>query len=506
MNRPRIAICGIHIESSTFSPQMTTAAEFTVLRGDDLLRRYPWITRSPIPGAEHAEDVGEEPDIPLVREWSEAIEWVPVLHCGALPGGPVELGAYQAWRADIVDGLRGAGHLDGIFFDIHGAMSVPGIDDVEGDLIRAIREVVGPSVVVSTSMDLHGNVSQALFEGCDLLTCYRMAPHEDAWISRERAARNLCELLISDAPKPHKALVHVPVLLPGEMTSTRIEPAKSLYGRIPEVEGRAGILDAAIWIGFAWADEPRNKAAIVVTGTDAQAVEEAALELGREFWKVHDEFVFVAPTDSYPSALDTAIASDKRPFVLSDSGDNPGAGGADDVTVTLAELLGRPEVRDGSVTALLASIVDPAAVQVCAEVGVNGDVEVEVGGHLDSREPGPQDVVGVVENLVEDPRGGLTTVIRSGGLTIIVTSQRNQYTTNEQFRRLGLDPRDFDVVTVKIGYLEPDLFELAADWILTLTPGGVDQDLVRLGHHRIDRPMYPFDPDMADPELRVITG
>ncbi|WCC79963.1 M81 family metallopeptidase [Cutibacterium equinum] len=503
---PRVAICGIHIESSTFTPHMTTAADFTVLRADDLLQRYPWITHSPIPGAEHAEAVGEDLSIPLVREWSEAVEWVPVLHCGALPGGPVEPTAYSAWREEIVDGLREAGHLDGILFDIHGAMSVPGVDDAEGDLIRAIREVVGPEVMVSASMDLHGNVSRALFENCDLLTCYRMAPHEDAWICRERAARNLCELLISDSPKPHKALVHVPVLLPGEMTSTRIEPAKSLYGRIPEVEQRQGILDAAIWIGFAWADEPRNKAAIVVTGTDAHAVEEAALELGREFWKVHSDFVFVAPTDSYPSALDAAIASDKRPFLLSDSGDNPGAGGADDVTVTLAELLGRPEIQDGPVTALLASIVDPAAVAACAEVGVNGHVDIEVGGHLDSREPGPQRVVGVVENLVDDPRGGLTAVVRSGGLTVIVTTKRNQYTTNEQFHRLGMDPRDFDVVTVKIGYLEPDIFDLAADWILTLTPGGVDQDLVRLGHRRIDRPMYPFDPDMADPQLIIVTG
>ncbi len=54
---------------------------------------------------------------------------------------------------------------------------------------------------------------------------------------------------------------------------------------------------------------------------------------------------------------------------------------------------------------------------------------------------------------------------------------------------------------VKIGYLEPELYDMAADWLLALTPGGVDQDLLRLGHHRIDRPMFPFDPDMADPDL-----
>ena len=38
---------------------------------------------------------------------------------------------------------------------------------------------------------------------------------------------------------------------------------------------------------------------------------------------------------------------------------------------------------------------------------------------------------------------------------------------------------------------------------MALTPGGVDQDLIRLGHHKIDRPMFPFDSDMADPDLHA---
>ncbi|NED81369.1 microcystin degradation protein MlrC, partial [Streptomyces sp. SID11233] len=66
---------------------------------------------------------------------------------------------------------------------------------------------------------------------------------------------------------------------------------------------------------------------------------------------------------------------------------------------------------------------------------------------------------------------------------------------------LSLDPRSADIVIVKIGYLEPELFDMSNGWKMALTPGGVDQDLVRLGHHRISRPMFPFDRDMADPDL-----
>lgn len=104
-------------------------------------------------------------------------------------------------------------------------MCVEGIDDVEFELLRRIREVVGPDVVISASMDLHGNVSRELVHQLDLITCYRTAPHVDVVETRERACRNLLDVL-EKGKRPLKAWVPVPILLPGEQTSTRLEPAK----------------------------------------------------------------------------------------------------------------------------------------------------------------------------------------------------------------------------------------------------------------------------------------
>ena len=58
-------------------------------------------------------------------------------------------------------------------------------------------------------------------------------------------------------------------------------------------------------------------------------------------------------------------------------------------------------------------------------------------------------------------------------------------------------------MVVKIGYLEPELYAMKKDWIMALTPGGVDQDLERLPYKRIKRPMFPFDKNMKDPDLSV---
>jgi microcystin degradation protein MlrC len=475
----RIGIAGIAIESSTFSPHRTRLADFTVTRDEALLARYTWM------GA----------------PWTTGVEWVPLLHAVSLPGGAVEPEVYDALEAEIVERARAAGPLDGLFFDIHGAMSVVGRTDAEARLAAAIRAAVGPDTLISASMDLHGNVSRELATAVDLITCYRMAPHEDAWESRERAAYNLVERL-HDGGRPRKAWVQVPVLLPGEKTSTRVEPAKSLYGRIPAVEALPGVVDAAIWVGYAWADEPRCRAAVVVTGDDEEVITAQAQELAEAYWRARADFAFVAPTGSLDECLETALASDARPFLISDSGDNPTAGGAGDVSWTLSRLLVVEELRLGKASAIYASIVDPEAVATAFAAGEGAEVMVRAGGRIDSGPAGPVAVAGTVHSLLaDDAVGGDIAVIRTGGLHVILTSRRKPYHVISDFTALGLSPAETDLVIVKIGYLEPELYDLAADWLLALTPGGVDQDLLRLGHHGVRRPLFPFDPDMADPDL-----
>jgi microcystin degradation protein MlrC len=463
----RIGIAGIAIESSTFSPHRTGMADFRVTRGADLLARYTWTSDS-------------------------AVEWVPLLHAVSLPGGAVLSDVYESLKSEILARLVGAGPLDGLLLDIHGAMSVVGMVDAEADLVAAIRSVAGPDVLISASMDLHGNVSQAFVQHLDLVTCYRMAPHEDAWETRERAARNLVARLRSGG-RPHLAWVQIPVLLPGEKTSTRIEPARSLYGRLAAIEAMDGILDAAIWVGYAWADEPRCQAAVVVTGDDPALVQSTATSLASDYWRVRADFAFVAPTGTLSDCVAQGLASRARPFFISDSGDNPTAGGAGDVSWTLGKLLEYP-----SLSAIYASIVDPAAVSV-ARFG--GRVDLLVGGKIDPGPAGPVRVTGTVWTVREDPVGGTIVVVRAGGVHVVITERRKPYHLVQDFADLDLDPASVDLTVVKIGYLEPELYALARGWLLALTPGGVDQDLHRLGHHRVVRPLFPFDPGMPTPDL-----
>src|SRR5699024_10930090 len=225
-----------------------------------------------------------------------------------------------------------------------GAMGVEGIEDPEGDFITRIRKVVGKETIISTSMDLHGSVSPTLAQHTDLITAFRMAPHEDRWETKRRAIDNLLDRLEYDKGKPqYKALVKVPILLPGEQTSTRVEPGKSLYAKIPELIDQDNMIDVSIWMSFPWSDQPRNTGVVVAYGDQKEDVKQAVETLGKQFWDSREDFDFVAPTLDFDKAIEQAIESDKKPFVLSDMGDNPTAGGAGDVTWTLNELINLPE-------------------------------------------------------------------------------------------------------------------------------------------------------------------
>lgn len=481
---PRVAICGLAIESSTFSPAVTHAEAFRTRTGDEIFSYYPFLAAG-------------SPD-------RERAEWFPTLRGHAIPGGIVTREAYDSLVNKTLEMLKKNLPCDGIFFDIHGAMSVVGLDDPEGDFIVKIRKVVGKEPVISTSMDLHGNVSPRLAKNTDLITCYRMAPHEDALESKQRALENLLDRLESGKGKPkYKAWVPVPILLPGEKTSTRIEPGKSLYAKVPGVANQEGVIDAAIWIGYAWADEPRNHGVVMVTGDDKEKVTKGAEYLAKSFWDVRNDFEFVAPVAMLGECLDKAVASKKHPFIISDMGDNPTAGGAGDVTWTLTEILKRPEFKNENGPSLIyASLPGPELVEKAVKAGVGATVEGVAGGIVDHRYAPPVKLAGKVLAIdTDDPTAKTAVVIQVGSVKAIITQKRKPYHYERDFIRLGLNPRKTDIVVVKIGYLVPELYNMRADWIMALTPGGVDQDLERLGYKRINRPMFPLDKNMAAPDL-----
>ena len=143
-------------------------------------------------------------------------------------------------------------------------------------------------------------------------------------------------------------------------------------------------------------------------------------------------------------------------------------------------------------------------IEKAIEAGEGGKVEEYVGALIDDRYSPPIKLSGTVEKIkYGDIHAETEVVIKSGSVNVIVTKKRKPYHKKADFTDLGLNPNNTNIIIVKIGYLVPELYQMRGDWIMALTPGGVDQDIERLDYKRIKRPMFPFDYEMEKPNLNV---
>lgn len=472
----RLAIAGIHIESSTFSPLRSRQSDFLATRGDEMFTRYPFLAKP---------------------EFAAVIP-VPLVHFRALPGGSVDRGDYEAMKDEILARLDAAGPIDGFYFDVHGAMAVVGLADAEADLLATIRERFDQELPVTCSQDLHGNVSDELVAMVDFITTYRTAPHVDWMETRERAVRMLVDWWLDPRPV-FRARVGISVLVSGEMSSTETQPGRRLYAPLEGESKRPGVMDASLWVGYAWADQARAGATAVVTGTELAAVKQTAEAIAQRYWDARNEFRFIAPAGSVDWCLDQALALNRRGVFLSDAGDNPTAGAAGDVTDTLAALLRRSEFStEGGATAIFASIPDAAAIARCAVVAQGEEISLSLGGKLDPVHGVPLQVTGKLARFSDgDATGGGQAVIQCDGVSIIVTERRKPFHLRRDFTELGLDPLEETVTVVKIGYLEPELRVMASHHWLVLSPGAVAPKLTGIPYEHLTRPMFPHDVEFA---------
>ena len=464
----KIAVAGLHTECSTYNPVLAREADFTVLRGPSMLKSayFDFLTHFPA-------------------------EFITLLHARAIAGGPVEAGIYATWKAEILAGLKAALPLDGVYLAMHGAMYVEGLFDAEGDFIAAVRDTVGPDVLIAVSYDLHGNVSQRIVDSIDIFSTYRTAPHIDIQDTMRRSVTMLVRALRS-GQKPVVGWVPVPVLLPGERTSTQDEPARTFYTTLQAAEDPTGIWDASFQVGYVWADEPRSTACSVVTGVDRAAMTAAAEQLAQNYWDIRDGFVFGTKTGSIDDCVTWALAATTAPVVLAESGDNPTGGGVGDRAEVLAALIAKDAQG-----VIFAGIADKAATDAAYAAGVGTTVALHIGASLDPSST-PVDATAEVVFLREVGEDRLReAVVRIGGIQLVLTARRRPFHNHEDFAVLGLDARQAKIVVVKSGYLSPDLGPIANPSLMALSPGVVDQFVERLERKHKSIPQYPFDKDFA---------
>src|SRR5262249_49504272 len=163
----RIAIGQLWQETNTFNPLPTTRADFEafgVLRGDELLEKLA--------------DVNEPGGfIQSLRAWPERPEIVGLVRLPAWPGGTATAETFSWLLDEILGALAKAGPTDAVLLALHGALVAEGEPDVEGAVLVAVRERIGPKVPLVATLDLHTSLTRRMVGAADALVLYHTAPH-----------------------------------------------------------------------------------------------------------------------------------------------------------------------------------------------------------------------------------------------------------------------------------------------------------------------------------------
>ncbi|MFN4261248.1 MAG: M81 family metallopeptidase [Gemmataceae bacterium] len=499
----KIAIGQLWQETNTFNPLPTTRRdfeEFGVLRGRELV--------------EHMAQTNELGGfIQSLRAWPEQPEIVGLVRLPAWPSGPITADTFTWLEQEMTDALRQAMPVDAVLLALHGALVADNAPDVEGEVLQAVRQLIGPKTPLVATLDLHANVTEAMTRAADALLLYHTAPHVDVFETGQRGAAVLRRILV-EGVRPVVAFQKVPLVVPAERANTE-DPASVSHAfkkRLQEMEAQPNILSAGLATVQPWLDIPDMGSAVVVVGTAEEPTRSFCAEMASSLWQRRRDYLPVLV--SLKQAVREAFENTDGLIVLSDSADATTSGAPGDSTEVLRELL-KFDWRRPALVALVA----PEVVAEAQRRGVGAEWLATLGGKRDTRFSKPLEITVRVERVF-DARFvmsghlsknmsidmGLSAVLRQGDVFIVATSRTGPHFAPELFQTAGLDPFAAAVVIAKSPCGFRAVYQQRAKKIMVVqVPGCAPSDFWRYDYQRIPHPLWPWD-DAGDwqPEPLVL--
>ncbi len=483
----RIAVAEIAQESDSFSPLQADLTDFEAYGlyfGQEVLDRMKGV--GPIGGFIEvaAAEPGEVVLLPIVRAWGSA-------------GGVIKAETLDFFTERFVAGLRTSLPLDAVFLSLHGAAASEQVDDVEGHLLQAARDVVGAGVPIVVALDHHANITQQMIDCADVLVGHETQPHDPPATGR-KAARLLFRMLRGEIC-PSVAWQKIPMIMPQDQFLTSAGPMQQWFDRARSLEQRDGVLDVSPYPMQPWLDVAEGGWSVVVhTDDDPALARQLAKEMADLAWQLREQFWAserVAPGE----AVRRAIAAEAGLVILSDTGDSVYGGAPGDNTCVLQALLDQP-----SDALALVPMVDLEALNAACTAGVGARLTLALGGKVDNVFCKPVTVTGQVAavstGFVVDlhDRGVCdlqrTALLQVGNVWIALLGHRS-FAVNHPilYTHLGIDMADAKIVVLKTA----SNFQFFARWRRELirvdSPGTTQSDLTAFAWRRLPRPIYPLD-------------
>ncbi|MGI9281900.1 MAG: M81 family metallopeptidase [Endozoicomonas sp.] len=315
----RIFTGGIITETNTFSPVPTRYEDFISSRS-----------------ASHSQDLPNECLIEShLQKIADEQQWqlIPSFIAVAEPGGITTRSAYEQLREELLKSLQQSLPVDMVILPLHGAMVAEGYDDCEGDIVRRVRNIVGPDITIGVELDPHCHLTRTLVEQSDLITIYREYPHTDI-LERAGDLLLMCADTVLSKTKPVMALYDCRII---NLYPTTNEPMKSLVEHFKTVSEQPGIITAEMAHCFPYGDVADcGTRILVIADDDKELAIETARQLAEKVFNLRHELLI------QPLTMETAFSRARTepkngsPIVLADLSDNAGGGAPSDSTFALS--------------------------------------------------------------------------------------------------------------------------------------------------------------------------
>jgi microcystin degradation protein MlrC len=485
----RIAVGELKQETNSFVPFTTTLKTFEeqyLYRGSEMLAAFAG-ARLEIPGA-----------LDALREAGATA--VPLLATMAMASGVVERASFEILLGEMLERLRDAGPVDGVFLSLHGAMILEDEPDAEAEIVRRVRGVV-PGTPITVSLDLHGHITAAMLQPDVAYIGYLEFPHIDMYETGHRAARLLIDWIKGEV-HPVMALSKRHMVVSPDSARTTAPPLSDIVAAGRAMEAAGDVLHVSLFPVQPWIDTPDlGFAALVCADGDRAAAQRAADMLAKMAWDRRAEFEpDVTPLDE---AIRIGLSSEGL-TVVSDAGDTPSGGGAADSTAVLAALLHAGADRSGRTT--ICTICDADAAAQAARAGVGVTVTLAV-GHKRSGLGDPLTVTGKVKVISDGSytltgpgangmagEMGLTVVLAIGDIRLNLRSIPHFEWDLGIHTSVGLDPTRAALVFVRSpAHFRASYTAIARRIFIADTPGPTCVNMRRIPFTKVMRPLYPLD-------------
>jgi microcystin degradation protein MlrC len=326
----RIAIGGFLHESHSFAPHPTTYRNFVEPGGFP-----PFCYGTDLISALRGASVPTAGAISVVETEDATI--VPLAWGFANLAGPVQDEAFEriaALNCVLLSMALDEGPLDGVYLDLQGAAMIDSFPDAEGELLRRIRAIVGPTLPLAISLDPHASLTEAMIQLTDAVVPFRTYPHVDMKAAGARAARLLFER-IRRGHQWRRTWRRLDFWIPLGAQCTLMPPMESVMSERAEIAKRTDKVELAFCFGFPYADFPCCGPALAIYANSQQAADDAANEfLGFVNMREPEFTQELLPSSVAVTEAKRRAATASGPIVIADTQDNPGGGGHGDTTTS----------------------------------------------------------------------------------------------------------------------------------------------------------------------------